>query len=109
MTTQVNTVTPVSPAPKPNGQAAKPSYADLQAQVDKLQAELEAKRNQRLTVKVMDVKADGTPGNGGVAVFGLQRFPVVLYAEQWERLLTPETIASILAECKNPKATRKPR
>jgi hypothetical protein len=41
-------------------------------------------------------KANGKPRNGlhckvsqkaGVSVYGLQRFPITLYAEQWERLL----------------------
>lgn len=98
---------------KPNGAiaglAGQPSYAELVAKVAELQAQADAKRNQKLTIRVMDVKADGTAGNGGIAVFGLQRFPVVLYAEQWEKVLVPETIAAILAECKSPKASRKAR
>lgn len=34
---------------------------------------------------------------GGLSVCGLQRFPVTLYAEQWERLLCPAQREVILA------------
>ena len=85
----------------------KPSYAELLAKI----AELEAGQANRgkLTVRINVTNADGTPGKGTVAVYGLGRFPVALYAEQWERLLVPEQVAEILAMCKNPKASRKDR
>jgi hypothetical protein len=34
---------------------------------------------------------------GGVSVYGLQRYPVTLYAEQWDRLLDPETVEAVRA------------
>jgi hypothetical protein len=34
---------------------------------------------------------------GGVCAYGLQRNPVTLYAEQWERLLAPEVVKELLA------------
>ena len=97
------------PETKANGgvsqpQAGQPSYAELLARIQ----ELEASKNTPLTIKINDgVNADGVKGKGTVCVYGLQRFPVGLYAEQWERLLTPEMVKAILAECKNPRAARK--
>lgn len=46
-----------------------------------------ANRPQTLTLKVSE--------KGAVSVYGLGRFPVTLYAQQWERLLTPENINRI--------------
>jgi len=54
----------------------------LQAEVAKLRAENEAlkKRGEKgLHLKVSQ--------KGAVSVYGLGRFPVTLYKEQWERLL----------------------
>jgi len=33
---------------------------------------------------------------GGLSVYGLGRFPLTLYAGQWERLLNPVTVKGIL-------------
>jgi len=33
---------------------------------------------------------------GGLSVYGLGRFPVTLYREQWERLLDPKEVAATL-------------
>lgn len=55
---------------------------DLQAELDKLRAENEALKrgaSRGLTLKVS--------AKGGVSVYGLGRFPVTLYREQWEKLL----------------------
>jgi hypothetical protein len=54
----------------------------LRAEVEKLRAENDAlkKRGERgLSLKVSQ--------KGAVSVYGLGRFPVTLYKEQWERLL----------------------
>jgi len=55
----------------------EPSYEELKAKL----AELEAKqtRGNIMSFKVSD--------KGGVSVYGLGRFPVTLYYEQWVRLL----------------------
>lgn len=63
---------------------AKPSNAEakLLAQIKRLEAEnaaLKAKGTSRLTFKVAE--------KGGLSVYGLGRFPVTLFREQWERLL----------------------
>ena len=56
---------------------------ELQAELDKLRAENEAlkKSTQRAggTIRVSE--------KGGVSVYGMGRFPVTLYKEQWLRLL----------------------
>jgi len=55
---------------------------DLQAELERLRAENERLRGQRargVTLKVSE--------KGGVSVYGLGRFPVTLYKEQWAKLL----------------------
>ena len=59
------------------------SDEDLKAELERLKAENEALKRgpQRGTVslKVSD--------KGGLSVYGLGRFPVTLYKEQWKKLL----------------------
>lgn len=59
-------------------QSQKPTYDELMAQV----AALKAKQAQatRISFKVSENK-------GTLSVYGLGRFPVSLYASQWERLM----------------------
>ncbi len=55
---------------------------DLKAELERLRAENDAlKRPARGQVSVR------VSEKGGVSVYGLGRFPVTLYKEQWERLL----------------------
>ncbi len=56
---------------------AEPTYEELKAQLAALKAKEE--RGSGLTFKVSD--------KGGISVYGLGRFPVTLYYEQWVRLL----------------------
>ena len=54
----------------------------LQAEVDRLRAEneaLKARSARSVSIKVSE--------KGGVSVYGLGRFPVTLYKEQWSKLL----------------------
>jgi predicted component of type VI protein secretion system len=55
---------------------------DLKAELDRLRAENERlkKRPERTTSLKVSEK-------GGVSVYGLGRFPVTLYKEQWAKLL----------------------
>jgi len=56
---------------------------DLQAELERLRAENEALKQGRrpgsVTIKVSE--------KGAVSVYGLGRFPVTLYQEQWLKLL----------------------
>jgi hypothetical protein len=55
---------------------------DLQQEVDRLKAEneaLKARGNRAVSMKVSE--------KGGVSIYGLGRFPVTLYKEQWAKLL----------------------
>ena len=59
---------------------AEPSYEELKAKLAQLEKEVETKkRSGDLIFKVGE--------KGGVSVYGLGRFPVTLYYEQWMRLL----------------------
>jgi hypothetical protein len=54
----------------------------LQAEVEKLRAEnaaLKARTTRGVSIEVSE--------KGGVSVYGLGRFPVTLYKEQWAKLL----------------------
>jgi hypothetical protein len=56
--------------------------ADLQEELERLKAEnaaLKARTAKGLSLKVS--------AKGAVSVYGLGRFPVTLYKEQWEKLL----------------------
>jgi hypothetical protein len=55
---------------------------DLKAELERLKAENEQLKSQRgraVSLKVSE--------KGGVSVYGLGRFPITLYKEQWVKLL----------------------
>ena len=59
------------------------SDEDLRAELERLKAENAQLKNQRgrsVSLKVSE--------KGGVSVYGLGRFPVTLYKEQWTKLLS---------------------
>ena len=58
---------------------AEPTYEELKAQLEQLQKQSGSKRTGALDFRVGE--------KGGVSVYGLGRFPVTLYYEQWIRLL----------------------
>ena len=58
---------------------AEPTYEELKAQLAQLQRQSGQKRSGALDFRVGE--------KGGVSVYGLGRFPVTLYYEQWIRLL----------------------
>jgi hypothetical protein len=58
---------------------SEPSYEELKAQLEQLQKQSGQKRAGTLEFRVGE--------KGGVSVYGLGRFPVTLYYEQWTRLL----------------------
>ena len=67
---------------------------DVQAELARLRAEndaLKQRRNSAVSMKVSE--------KGGVSVYGLGRFPVTLYQEQWTKLLAmAEEIKSFIEE-----------
>jgi hypothetical protein len=67
---------------------------DLKAEVERLKAENAQLKNQRgrsVSLKVSE--------KGGVSVYGLGRFPVTLYKEQWTKLLAmSEEIRAFIKE-----------
>jgi hypothetical protein len=60
------------------------SNEDLQAELDRLRAENEALKTGRPAKGAISIKVSE---KGAVSVYGLGRFPVTLYKEQWDRLL----------------------
>ena len=102
------------PVSKPNGVAkvVQPTYAELKAKIAELEAKAAiANAPGKLTIRINDAvnPETGEKGKGTVCVYGLGKFPVALYAEQWERLLTQENVGTILTICKDPRASRKVR
>jgi hypothetical protein len=58
------------------------SEEELKAEIERLRAENQALKKPargRMSLKVSE--------KGGLSVYGLGRFPVTLYREQWEKLL----------------------
>ena len=58
----------------------EPTYEELKARLSELEKQVETKkRSGTMEFRVSE--------KGGVSVYGLGRFPVTLYYEQWVRLL----------------------
>ena len=76
--------------------------ADLQAELEKLKAEnaaLKARGGKGVSMKVSE--------KGGVSVYGLGRFPVTLYLEQWLKLLDLAEDIRIFIRENEPKLKKK--
>jgi hypothetical protein len=58
---------------------AEPTYEELKARLESLEKQQGTRRTGSLEFKVGE--------KGGISVYGLGRFPVTLYYEQWNRLL----------------------
>jgi hypothetical protein len=72
-----------------------PSEEELKAEIERLRAENEALKKPaargQLSLRVSE--------KGALSVYGLGRFPVTLYREQWERLLgLTDQIRQFMAE-----------
>ena len=74
---------------------SEPSYEELKARLQELEKQVETKkRSGAMEFRVSE--------KGGVSVYGLGRFPVTLYYEQWTRLLdAAETLRQFLEENKS--------
>lgn len=79
--------------------SAQPSYEELKARVAQLEAEGAPKNG--IGLKVTE--------KGGLSVYGIQRFPVTLYAEGWERLLDEADKIRGFIKANGTKLTRKVR
>jgi hypothetical protein len=69
---------------------SEPTYDELKAQLAALQKQSGQKRSGTLDFRVGE--------KGGVSVYGLGRFPVTLYYEQWIRLLAASDELKIFLE-----------
>ena len=75
-------------------EAAEPTKEELLARIAELEKQAGAKKSGRMDFKVSE--------KGGVSVYGLGRFPVTLYYEQWVRLLeAAEALRAFLEENKS--------
>ena len=71
----------------------EPTKEELMSRIADLEKQVGAKKTGRLEFKVGE--------KGGVSVYGLGRFPVTLYYEQWQRLLgASEDLRAFLEENK---------
>lgn len=58
---------------------SEPSYEELKAKLAAAEEQLKGRKKGSIDFRVSE--------KGGVSVYGLGRFPVTLYYEQWVRLL----------------------
>ena len=71
----------------------EPTKEELLARIAELEKQSGAKKTGRMEFRVSE--------KGGVSVYGLGRFPVTLYYEQWTRLLdSVEALRTFLEENK---------
>ncbi|MES2614815.1 MAG: hypothetical protein V4591_05320 [Bdellovibrionota bacterium] len=62
------------------------SPEQLQAEIEKLRAENNALKSEKIPAASKEISFK-IAEKGGLSVYGLGRFPVTLYKEQWTKLL----------------------
>ena len=74
---------------------SEPTYEELKARLSQLEKQVESrKKSGTIEFRVGE--------KGGVSVYGLGRFPVTLYYEQWNRLLgAAEDLKTFMEENKS--------
>ena len=73
---------------------ADPTYEEMKARLAELEKQVATKRTGSLEFRVSE--------KGGVSVYGLGRFPVTLYYEQWIRLFnSADEIKAFIEENKS--------
>jgi len=81
---------------------AEPSYEEMKARLAELEKQVATKRTGSLEFRVSE--------KGGVSVYGLGRFPVTLYFEQWTRLLDQaDQLRAFLDENKSKLKLKEPK
>lgn len=75
-------IPPLCPSPGGDTVADPMSDDDLKAELERLRAE-----NERLKQKTSRAISLKVSEKGGVSVYGLGRFPITLYKEQWAKVL----------------------
>ena len=103
---QVDTQVAVIAAANPQKVNGKPAvgYADPLAEIARLQAENDKLRQHRYNTSLgMKVSE-----KGALSVYGLGRFPVTLYREQWEKLLDMADAIRAFIVANSSVLTRKP-
>jgi len=69
---------------------------EMKAELEKLRAENEALKNKKSSSGTLSMKVSE---KGALSVYGMGRFPVTLYKEQWLKLLTiSEDIKKFIGE-----------
>ena len=80
---------------------AEPTYEEMKARLAELEKQA-GRRTGSLEFRVSE--------KGGVSVYGLGRFPVTLYFEQWTRLLDQtENLRAFLEENKSKLKLKEPK
>src|SRR5882724_4448557 len=80
---------------------AEPTYEEMKARLAELEKQA-ARRTGSLEFRVSE--------KGGVSVYGLGRFPVTLYFEQWTRLLDQtDNLRAFLDENKSKLKLKEPK
>lgn len=81
---------------------AEPTYEEMKARLAELEKQVGTRRTGSLEFRVSE--------KGGVSVYGLGRFPVTLYYEQWTRLLDQtDQLRSFLEENKSKLKLKEPK
>lgn len=83
------------------------SREDLIAKIAAMQAASQRKLTCKVTASKVGADGKVTGTDGALSVYGLGRFPVTLYAGQWERLLDhADMIRSFIATNRELLATK---
>ena len=70
------------------------SEEDLKRQVEELQSQLDAEKAKSKRGMRLQVSA-----KGGVSLYGIRRFPVTFYQEEWDKILAmADEIRAFIAE-----------
>ncbi|HWY70504.1 MAG TPA: hypothetical protein VNX88_17695 [Terriglobales bacterium] len=78
---------------------SEPTPEQLKARIAELEQKLTSRKSRNLEFRVSE--------KGGVSVYGLGRFPVTLYYEQWMRLLgTVDELRAFIEENKSRLKTK---